>query len=278
MSIIGDRIKRYRIERGITQEQLGELIGVTTQAVSRWERGGTPDAELLPSLSRVLGVSIDALFGQEEQSLGLTLAQRLSRMPQEEAFRYAFSLCWAIQIGLMGDPTAIDDFLKTSIDDFSDSLSSSKDHFGKVIRDSGMSSARLSPDFFNFFLLVEPKNSLKDRLVDFESLRKVFEVFADEKILNIIFYLCTMPIILISSALIAQKTGIALDEVERCMEVLCKNNLVVRCVVATADGDINSYAVRQESLAIPLFCIADEIARKNYRITVGLFDRKKTLL
>ncbi len=278
MSVIGDQIKRYRIEKGITQEQLGELIGVTTQAVSRWERGGTPDAELLPALAQILGVSIDALFGQEEQSLSLTLARRLSRMPQEEAFRYAFSLCWAIQIGLMGDPTAIDDFLKTSIGDAGDAFSSSKDHFGRVIRSSGMSCSRLSPDFFDFFLTVEPKNGLKDRLVDIESLRKVFAVFADEKLLKIIYYLCTMPLMPVSSSLIAKSVDLETEETERCMEVLCENNLVLKRVATTADGDISCYLIRPESQAIPLFCFADEAARKDFRVSVDIFDRKKPLM
>ena len=67
MSVIGQQIKKYRSVKGITQEQLGRLIGVTTQAVSKWECGGTPDAELLPALADVFGVSIDALFGREEQ-------------------------------------------------------------------------------------------------------------------------------------------------------------------------------------------------------------------
>ena len=71
MSVIGDRIKKYRVEKGITQEQLGQLLGVTTQGVSRWERGGTPDAEILPRLSEILDVSIDALFGREEKSFDL---------------------------------------------------------------------------------------------------------------------------------------------------------------------------------------------------------------
>ena len=76
MSVIGEQIKKYRVERGITQEQLGQLVGVTTQAVSRWERGGTPDAEILPQLARVLGVNIDTLFGREEQSFAIMLAKR----------------------------------------------------------------------------------------------------------------------------------------------------------------------------------------------------------
>ena len=82
MSVIGEQIKKIRTEKGITQEQLGELIGVTTQAVSRWERGGTPDAELLPRISDVLGVSTDSLFGREEQSYSLALARRLCCMSE----------------------------------------------------------------------------------------------------------------------------------------------------------------------------------------------------
>ena len=38
------KLKKYCTKKGLTQEQLGQLLGVTTQAVSKWERGGTPDA------------------------------------------------------------------------------------------------------------------------------------------------------------------------------------------------------------------------------------------
>lgn len=76
MSVIGKNIKKYRTAKGITQEELGQLVGVTTQAVSKWECGGTPDAEILPQLSQVLGVSIDALFGREEKSLLASLARQ----------------------------------------------------------------------------------------------------------------------------------------------------------------------------------------------------------
>ena len=73
MSVIGKQIKKYRNQKKYTQEKLGSLIGVTTQAVSKWERGGTPDAEILPKLADALGVSIDALFGREQQDIRLTL-------------------------------------------------------------------------------------------------------------------------------------------------------------------------------------------------------------
>ena len=55
------------MENGLTQEQVGRMIGVTTQAVSKWERGSTPDAEILPLIADALGVSVDALYGREER-------------------------------------------------------------------------------------------------------------------------------------------------------------------------------------------------------------------
>jgi len=60
---IGIQIKQIRLRRGITQEAIAQHLGITAQAVSKWERGvATPDISLLPELSAYLGVSIDALF------------------------------------------------------------------------------------------------------------------------------------------------------------------------------------------------------------------------
>ena len=65
---IGYQIRKYRAKKGITQEELGRLVGVTTQAVSKWERGGVPDAELVPAVADALGVTMDMLFGRRRSS------------------------------------------------------------------------------------------------------------------------------------------------------------------------------------------------------------------
>ncbi len=60
---IGNQIKALRSRRGVTQEALAQALGVTAQAVSKWERNAaTPDIELLPALSAYFGVTIDELF------------------------------------------------------------------------------------------------------------------------------------------------------------------------------------------------------------------------
>lgn len=61
---IGSIIKKLRTEKKITQDNLATAIGVTPQAISRWEsEGGYPDIELLPALADFFSVSIDELLG-----------------------------------------------------------------------------------------------------------------------------------------------------------------------------------------------------------------------
>ena len=66
MIAIGNNIKKYRKQRKITQEQLAGVLGVSDQAVSRWENGTTyPDIELLPTIALYFGVTLDELMGME---------------------------------------------------------------------------------------------------------------------------------------------------------------------------------------------------------------------
>lgn len=61
---LGNNIRQLRHRDRRTQEALAETLGVTPQAVSRWEAGGSyPDMTLIPSIAHYFGVSIDELFG-----------------------------------------------------------------------------------------------------------------------------------------------------------------------------------------------------------------------
>lgn len=66
---LGKKIKQLRLNKGVTQEALANALGVTYQAVSRWENETTmPDISLLPQISVFFGVSIDELFEFTEES------------------------------------------------------------------------------------------------------------------------------------------------------------------------------------------------------------------
>ena len=62
--MIGENIRSYRKKNGLTQEEFAERLGVTYQSVSGWENGATyPDLELIPSISELLGITVDGLLG-----------------------------------------------------------------------------------------------------------------------------------------------------------------------------------------------------------------------
>lgn len=96
---IGTIIRKLRTENNITQEALAAAIGVTPQAISRWEaEGGYPDIELLPSLADFFAVSTDELLGyrlsEREQEL-LNIKKEMERLAEvgtvEEQLAFARS-------------------------------------------------------------------------------------------------------------------------------------------------------------------------------------------
>ena len=63
---IGENIKRLRMEQNMTQRALAFQLGVSDQAVSKWETGKSyPDVPMLADIATLFGVSIDKLFEKE---------------------------------------------------------------------------------------------------------------------------------------------------------------------------------------------------------------------
>ena len=64
---LAKNLKRLRKQREMTQEDLADFIGVSFQAVSKWERGeGYPDITLLPVIANFFGVTLDELVGMND--------------------------------------------------------------------------------------------------------------------------------------------------------------------------------------------------------------------
>lgn len=61
--LVGDVIRKYRKQAGITQEEMARRLGVTTPAVNKWENNNTqPDISLLAPIARLLGITTDTLL------------------------------------------------------------------------------------------------------------------------------------------------------------------------------------------------------------------------
>ncbi len=67
MLYLAENLRALRLEKGMTQEELAEMLHVTSQSVSKWERGETyPDITLLPALANVFETGIDSLMGMDK--------------------------------------------------------------------------------------------------------------------------------------------------------------------------------------------------------------------
>ncbi len=106
---LGNNIKELRKEKGFTQEYLADAIGVSAQAVSKWETGqAMPDVAMILPICSVLGVSADRLLGgnrrgeleknfQESVPLGIDAEliacdEALREYPDDETFQYRMAV------------------------------------------------------------------------------------------------------------------------------------------------------------------------------------------
>ncbi len=113
----GAFIARCRKEKNLTQMQLAELLGITSQAVSKWENGrGMPDVSLLQPLCDVLGISLNELFSGEhisaEEYKGKA-EENISRLFKEKQIagykpvKYLFSICANVTLFVAATESAI---------------------------------------------------------------------------------------------------------------------------------------------------------------------------
>lgn len=80
---INDIIRQKRLEKGLTQEQVANYLGVTTPAVSKWETGATyPDIVLLPALARLLDTDLNTLLSFQENLSDKEVALFLNKVTE----------------------------------------------------------------------------------------------------------------------------------------------------------------------------------------------------
>ena len=66
MLYLPENLKKYRIKKNLTQEEVAVFLGITPQSVSKWERGESyPDITFLPALANIFETSVDLLIGMD---------------------------------------------------------------------------------------------------------------------------------------------------------------------------------------------------------------------
>ena len=146
-----DNLRRIRKEKKITQEQLAEFVGVSPQAVSKWEMNSFPDASLLPKIAEKLEVSIDELFGLKSENISIydRILEHIKSVPAEKRFDEMFSIVRAFPLACCGavkyEPIP------------EEVLTSEYDNYSLINQPEGFIEMRNPADLQFAFLFPEPK-------------------------------------------------------------------------------------------------------------------------
>lgn len=98
---INEQIAFLRKQKGLTQEELANALGVTNQAVSKWESAQCcPDIQLLPDLAKIFDVSVDELLGytpvSTTEDIVLAIRKRIESLPKGDDFDFTFRMAAAL--------------------------------------------------------------------------------------------------------------------------------------------------------------------------------------
>ena len=122
MTAFGDNLKRIRLDRGMTQDELADLLDTSKQVISRYENGlRSPKVSTVAAFARALKVPITALTGETDDDSGLDplwdYREKLRRDPER---RILFSLATDASIEDVRRAVAIIDALKKTAPDSED--------------------------------------------------------------------------------------------------------------------------------------------------------------
>lgn len=261
-SVLGTRIQALRKQKSITQEELGKALGVTAQAVSNWECGGTPDAELLPYIADYFQVSIDNLFGRTDEvknDLGKSVLMDLYHTDIEERFEKAFQYCWSIQQGLFDmDPEVVEGILQDRLIIPDSTKASSYLWFRE-----GTAVMRINKNTHNFFLMPTPKNGLESCILQPEAYEHFFSVLGRTGRMKVLLFLYKRKALALSAHRLAQYLGMKEGEAAEILQDLCSLNLLQAFETDAEEGEQTFYKVYELSrgsvLLIPFLLAATDL-------------------
>ena len=259
---IGEKIAQYRKAKDFTQEQLGELVGVSGQAVSKWENGGVPDTYLLPVISKVLNVSIDALFDIERNITDYTQDEMLDMLfkfclhksstsdAAFDMFPFLFETIWALQSAYFGVET------RQNLDEVIEKNSGNPQITSQIINDDGTTYLTLV-ESFPFFCAVMDTSEISKKLLSEEKFSEFFSLLASEDGLKaVIFTQQSEKSGQYTAETMAKNIGITVERFLEIEPLLVKYGLLHKDSLSLDDKIITVYHKWSNPEIRPLFIMA----------------------
>ncbi|MDE7224372.1 MAG: helix-turn-helix domain-containing protein [Acetatifactor sp.] len=279
-NLIGEQIAKFRKAAGLTQEDLGKAVGVSTQAVSRWECGGAPDVSLLPVIADKLGVTIDTLFGREKgipQNIADQMCRYIASLPTGKRLD---TLCrmlyrciqFMMPVELMHSPVGYSEQCIVRTDEDCSLLRSG------AMLEEGMIFGIGSEEFSFMSLFPEPEAGWAAYLLANDDYRRLFAALARPNALELLELLYSEKEHYIVPEAAAARLKIPTSEAEEIFVQLHETHLLHRLELELASGMIYTYMVNENYGYVPFLLIARCLIESNGCYYLHWIDRKKPLL
>lgn len=252
---LSDNIKKFRLNAGYTQEQLAEVLGISSQAVSKWERSETyPDGALLVPLAKALGASLDELFDNGDtplRSVMAVISRSVSSCSRDDVFKLGRMICWQIERGMFGVKTGFDPH---ELEYNRNSSTITGDH-GFTWVSNG--------DAPFFALFEEREEGWGNTIGDGEQIRNVFECLGRADTIKAIMYLYKQEEgFVFDPAFLGKECGFNVEQTERVLRDM-KFLGVCHDAELELDGEKRTlWTVWQKQLIIALMVVAKELLFK----------------
>ena len=258
-SIIGRQILGFRKEKGLTQRELGDAIGVSSSAVSQWECGGTPDISLLPALSDTLGVTIDALFGRtgaRRENMEEIVGKYIASLPEEK--RVGRLIALIRRAALTGCTDAAAEIVDFDCRD-SEMICMTNDGFVTAIESKGqsfLSAARCEDREFSCLLSCD------------ENMADLFSALSTAGALTMLSKLYIEAPRHRTAGVLSGLAGIEPSAAEEILQKFTELHLTEELELETENGSTKGYAVNLNGAALPLLISARFAAEPSSTIKV----------
>lgn len=217
------QLQKLRRQQGMTQEQLAHRLGVSPQAVSKWENGSYPDGDLIPMLADLFGVTISYLYGREEEKTSaeqIIMDEIKAMMTPEnknrsdpnshpEVAERMRDLIWAMMIA----PWA-----------------NNKIYYPPVEAEPGIATAAVLADNASFnFMCLNPDNRFfiqsiqpEQSVPDVNGMTELFRLLGDRDMLSLLRFMLTLSTReYVSPSVAGEAAGISAERAEKLLRSLC---------------------------------------------------------
>ena len=259
---VGAMIAKLRKEKNVTQEELASKVGISSQAVSKWENGGMPDAELLPRIADFFEVSIDTLFGRRlmgQCDLAQVIAAQFEDKDESQKIQAMFKMCWEIEKAMFNPGKS------ESLEEMRQSIGDGSQTYSSIICDSGFTRVGIGNRLPYFLLVPESKDKEK---AFFEGIDYTvfFKDFSDENVFNAMMILNKRKNRkAFTENLLVKKMGIDKDTAADIIRILHKYNLIHITQIEMDDEEQEIYTFNPTPSFIALLIFAREmIDRPNH--------------